>query len=142
MMRLTDIRACAFQVVPATTAKRVTFLLFEGVRFKSFVDIGECSSDPCQNGGTCIDEINAFTCNCMGGYTGDVCETSKYLVKYRFSAYRDLTWFLSDIDECAFFPCKNNGTCIDGIDYFTCQCMAGYTGSQCETSEGVSFMAC
>ena len=42
-----------------------------------FVDIGECSSEPCQNGGTCVDEINAFTCICMIGYTGDVCETSK-----------------------------------------------------------------
>ena len=99
-----------------------------------FLDIGECSSDPCQNGGTCIDEISAFACICMGGYTGDVCETSKYLDKYPFSAYRDLTWFLLDIDECASFPCKNNGTCIDRIDYFTCQCMAGYTGAQCETS--------
>ena len=43
----------------------------------TFLDIGECLSDPCQNGGTCIDEINAFTCVCINGYTGYVCETSE-----------------------------------------------------------------
>ena len=43
------------------------------------LDIGECLSDPCQNGGTCIDEINAFTCICISGYTGDICETSENL---------------------------------------------------------------
>ena len=42
-----------------------------------------------------------------------------------------------DINECASFPCNNGGTCIDGIDYFSCECMAGYTGVQCETSEDV-----
>ena len=44
-----------------------------------FLDIGECSSDPCQNGGTCIDDINVFTCICVSGYTGDLCETSEKL---------------------------------------------------------------
>ena len=40
-----------------------------------------------------------------------------------------------DIDECACSPCTNGGTCIDEIDYFTCECMSGFTGDQCETSE-------
>ena len=43
----------------------------------SMLDIGECLSNPCQNGGTCLDQVNAFTCICMSGYTGDLCETSK-----------------------------------------------------------------
>ena len=75
------IRAAAFPVIPVTTAKRVClFLFFWSVRlFISFSDIGECVSDPCQNGGTCLDEINAFTCICIGGYTGDVCETSELI---------------------------------------------------------------
>ena len=79
LMALTGISACAFPVILATTAKRVTFFWLEGAFhiILMFLDIGECSSDPCQNGGTCIDEINAFTCNCMSGYTGDVCETSE-----------------------------------------------------------------
>ena len=39
-----------------------------------------------------------------------------------------------DEGECASLPCKNGGSCTDGINHFTCQCMAGYTGDQCETS--------
>lgn len=29
---------------------------------------------------------------------------------------------ISDIDDCASSPCKNGGTCTDGINSFTCQC--------------------
>ena len=45
-------------------------------------DIDECPSDPCQNGGTCTDQVNAYTCNCVTGYVGTDCETSKYNRKY------------------------------------------------------------
>ena len=38
-------------------------------------DIDECMSDPCQNNGTCMDHINAFTCDCTPGFEGLVCET-------------------------------------------------------------------
>ena len=32
---------------------------------------------PCQNGGTCSDGVNEYTCGCVAGYTGDDCETSE-----------------------------------------------------------------
>ncbi len=36
-----------------------------------------CSTDPCQNGGTCNDDNSGgFTCSCPSGYTGDTCSTS------------------------------------------------------------------
>ena len=41
---------------------------------------------------------------------------------------------ISDVDECASNPCHNGGQCIDGINWFTCQCVAGYTGEFCENS--------
>ena len=43
----------------------------------SLPDINECSSSPCQNGGTCTDAVNSYTCACVAGYNGDDCETSK-----------------------------------------------------------------
>ena len=43
--------------------------------------------------------------------------------------------FVSDIDECASSPCQNGGSCNDGINEYTCGCVAGYTGYECETSE-------
>ena len=57
---------------------------------------------------------------------------------------------LSDIDECASSPCENGGSCIDlnaewtssssGFTVgYACQCMAGYTGEQCNTSRNFRF---
>ena len=43
------------------------------------IDINECSSNPCQNGGTCVDGINSHTCNCDLGYSGDNCEIGIYI---------------------------------------------------------------
>lgn len=31
------------------------------------VEINECDSNPCQNGGTCKDEINGYLCQCAPG---------------------------------------------------------------------------
>ena len=37
-----------------------------------------------------------------------------------------------DIDECEWKPCDNGGTCIDGINDHTCNCIKGYEGKNCE----------
>ncbi|XP_066551827.1 neurocan core protein isoform X2 [Amia ocellicauda] len=37
-------------------------------------DIDDCQSNPCENGGTCIDEINSFVCLCLPSYGGATCE--------------------------------------------------------------------
>ena len=46
-----------------------------------FVDVNECSSNPCQNSGTCNDGVNGYTCDCIPGYVGNECGTgiSNYL---------------------------------------------------------------
>jgi Notch-like protein len=44
----------------------------------SLADYDECQSVPCLNGGTCNNLLNQFTCNCIGGYEGDICEKGKY----------------------------------------------------------------
>ena len=41
------------------------------------VDMDDCQSDPCTNGGTCLDGISSYTCHCSVEWTGDHCEVSK-----------------------------------------------------------------
>lgn len=48
----------------------VIYLIYSDIH----VDTDECLSSPCRHG-TCIDQINSYTCNCSPGYTGRECET-------------------------------------------------------------------
>lgn len=45
-----------------------------------FSDYDECSSNPCQNGGTCTDHLNGYSCSCAQGFNGNGCQTGQLLV--------------------------------------------------------------
>lgn len=45
----------------------------------SITDINDCKVNPCENGGTCVDEVNAFRCICKEGWEGALCNISMYL---------------------------------------------------------------
>ena len=81
-------------------------------------DIDECASNPCQNGGVCIDQINQYICICQAGWRGAFCNIGKYrqvgsrvsrewaskrtdsqinMIKYIVFITRDLTTMTSDI---------------------------------------------
>ncbi|XP_072171894.1 uncharacterized protein [Diadema setosum] len=77
------------------------------------MDVDECISQPCQNGATCIDAVNRYTCACVRGYEDTHCET--------------------EIWECASNPCQHEGTCHEAINMYTCTCLPGYEGLQCQT---------
>ena len=62
-------------------------------------------------------------------------ETNARRVKVFGILFSIIIFCCLDIDDCASWPCSNGGRCIDGIDFFTCQCLSGFTGVQCETSE-------
>ena len=48
-----------------------------------------------------------------------------------------------DVDECVTDLCKNGATCADLVGSYRCDCPAGYTGSNCETSiEKLNFCIC
>ena len=46
---------------------------------------------------------------------------------------------LPDVDECGSNPCQNGGTCMDGVNSYTCSCAAGYTGQHCETGRSIHY---
>ena len=44
-------------------------------------DIDECTSSPCQNGATCNNGRNLYTCSCAAGFYGTYCERGNELYR-------------------------------------------------------------
>ncbi len=57
------------------------------------INIDECASNPCENGGTCTDKINNYVCNCYQGYEGKNCEI--------------------DYQDCEPNPCQFGSECLE-----------------------------
>ncbi|XP_053290983.1 protein jagged-2 isoform X1 [Pleuronectes platessa] len=71
------------------------------------------SSNVCGPHGRCISlPAGNFSCSCEPGFTGTYCH--------------------ENINDCASSPCKNGGTCIDGINSFQCFCPSGWEGRLCD----------
>ena len=68
-----------------------------------FTDIDECVSAPCQNGGTCTDQVNSYTCHCPPGYTGLQCQTGKICFSKECVWLNTFTVFFQLIETV--FPC-------------------------------------
>jgi hypothetical protein len=57
------------------------YVLNECVKLCDIVvsDINECASNPCENGGTCNNLANQFSCTCAARYTGVTCKICKWI---------------------------------------------------------------
>ena len=75
--------------------------------------VNDCDTvfNPCANNGTCLDNINAYDCLCVAGFTSTNCTVN--------------------IDECDPNPCMNGGSCEDYVNEYSCQCVSGYVGENC-----------
>lgn len=65
-------QVAAYRAVPGSTSTS-----FTGLLFPFLLDINDCESNPCKNGGTCIDGVNSYKCICSDGWEGAYCETSE-----------------------------------------------------------------
>nr|XP_020038650.1 sushi, nidogen and EGF-like domain-containing protein 1 isoform X3 [Castor canadensis] len=115
------------------------------------LDVNECASHPCQNGGTCTHGINSFSCQCPTGFRGPTCESaqspcdnkvcqnggwcqagSSSAVCVCQAGYTGATCE-TDVDECSSDPCLNGGSCVDLVGNYTCVCAEPFEGLHCES---------
>jgi hypothetical protein len=76
----------------------------------------DCWSEPCFNGGFCVDGVDTYTCMCARGFQGSTCE--------------------DDIDECTLEDigeevkrvCDENALCTNSVGKYDCECNAGWEG--------------
>ncbi|XP_043479110.1 cubilin-like isoform X2 [Leptopilina heterotoma] len=76
----------------------------------------DCVSDPCQNGGTCIDLYDGVQCLCPTNFEGPFCSI--------------------DVDECMKYKntdlgCQNGATCHNIFGSYECICSPGWYGKDC-----------
>lgn len=115
------------------------------------INNNECESNPCMNGGTCKDMTSGYHCTCRVGFTGQL-QPLRHFIACSFR------WFIesecvphelisnlfissnpttagpncqTNINECASNPCLNQGTCIDDVAGYKCNCLLPYTGMSC-----------
>ncbi|XP_029657723.1 neurogenic locus notch homolog protein 2-like [Octopus sinensis] len=108
------------------------------------VQIDNCSPNPCQNNGTCINHVNSFTCQCLSQYTGLHCEQieQKYSKSSFPIGFRGENYKKSILGKCLVNPCENGGVCISQNlshfgnlaikNKFHCFCVPGTRGILCE----------
>ncbi|XP_058806580.1 protein eyes shut [Phymastichus coffea] len=115
-------------------------------------DLDECSlAAPCRNGGLCINLPGDYQCVCLFGFTGKDCD--KPLLACRESPClngavclledgRPVCYCVPDFhgplcelryDDCQSKSahCQNGGSCIDGVDSFSCSCPPPFVGDNC-----------
>ncbi|XP_033099723.1 uncharacterized protein LOC117103263, partial [Anneissia japonica] len=87
----------------------MTFSTMNTISAETFlIGLGDCSSSPCQNSGTCTRLLSSYTCTCASGYQGNNCQT--------------------DINECSDSSiCSGGAICTNFAGGYNCDCEYGFS---------------
>ncbi|NXY67496.1 CUBN protein, partial [Glareola pratincola] len=90
-----------------------------------------CSSNPCENSGTCVNSLDGFFCLCPSNWQGLLCSV--------------------DVNECQIYAgtalgCQNGATCVNTPGSYSCSCTPETYGPHCalkyDDCQGGSEMLC
>ena len=76
-----------------------------------------CDPDPCMFGGTCVELLGDYRCQCPSYTSGKNCS---------------IVCPSSSCELCSPNPCRNGGLCSDTDGTVSCSCPPGHTGDRCE----------
>ena len=108
-------------------------------------DFDECASNPCQNGGTCIESaedpevpVGAYRCLCAAGFADGIC---MYDFMPEYAGQCDVRHDGDcgiDTDECVSAPCQNSAECRESSIVssfppatYSCLCVHGFANGIC-----------
>ena len=79
-------------------------------------NVNDCLNNPCQNGGTCEDGLNKYTCNCKPGTFGRNCSQICPPIPENEIAYTCIegTGYFFETNELTFVKAKSN--CLNKFD--------------------------
>uniref|UniRef100_A0A4W4H8E3 Fibulin 7 n=1 Tax=Electrophorus electricus TaxID=8005 RepID=A0A4W4H8E3_ELEEL len=84
-----------------------------------------CASNPCLNGGTCVEGVSKYKCTCLHNWSGNHCQHQTQ----------------TDVNECEVYKADGSGllcahTCVNIPGSYRCACPSGYKvladGRSCE----------
>lgn len=72
-------------------------------------NIDECGPvNPCQNGATCTDGVNMYTCSCASGWTGHNCQVSMHEFQHAHEVCKASRPIFTARASCCFFYTKED----------------------------------
>uniref|UniRef100_A0A670YWQ3 EGF-like domain-containing protein n=1 Tax=Pseudonaja textilis TaxID=8673 RepID=A0A670YWQ3_PSETE len=83
-------------------------------------------SDPCPNGGSCLETPTGFECLLFDGF--------KCVCPPQWTGWDGATCNIARNSSCLSNPCHNGGTCVVSGESFTCVCKGGWEGPTCTTT--------